>query len=157
MGYDVAVMTSLYCDTTIVKQIVLLFLQHMVPFPQISEGRQKGYALLPIYCSASAPEKKVSPATHAYHTHRARHSTGRTAQKNTYEGRKAMPNILVALGADKREIEEVGWGTSKGTFGKHYCPVRLFKCNCLLYCLLPQVFAVAYCPAQLSELSVQAN
>ena len=121
----------------------MLILQHKVLFPQISEGKQKGYGLLPIYRNASAPEKKVSPAAHAYHTHRARHSTGRTAQKNTHEGRKAMPNILVALGADKREIEEVGWGTGRGTFGKHYCPVRFSLCNCLLCCLLHEVFPTA--------------
>ena len=99
-------------------------MQHKVPFPQISEGRLKGYGLHPVYCSSAAPEKRVTPATHAYHTHKARHRTGRRALKNTYEGRVTKPNWLVArFGANKRSIEEVGWAADRGTMGKHYCKV----------------------------------
>ncbi|KAL0024452.1 hypothetical protein WJX77_005400 [Trebouxia sp. C0004] len=96
--------------------------KHKVSFPKVSEGRLKGYGLHPIYCNSYAPEKRVSPATHAYHTHQARHRTGRTAQKNTYEGRVTKPNMLVAkFGASKKAIEDAAWASGRGTMGKHYC------------------------------------
>ena len=104
-------------------QIDAPYLQHKVPMPNVLEGRQKGYGLAPVYCNASAPDKKVSPAVHAYHTHAARQRTGRIAQKNTYEGRVTMPNTLVARGADKKDIENVGWMQNRSTMHNHYLKV----------------------------------
>ena len=123
-------------------------MQHKVSFPQVSEGQLKGYGLHPIYCNSYAPENGVSPATHAYHTHQARHRTGRTAQKNTYEGRVTKPNMLVAkFGASKKAIEDAAWASGRGTMGKHYCVVSAPLCVYIFHfcfptsgtCLIPQL------------------
>ena len=106
-------------------------------FPEVVAGKQKGWGLQRVYCNAKSQYKSITPAAHGYATALARKRAGRTAFRNTHEGRTTKPNSMVMqYGTNPADIYRAGWSADQGTCYKSYEKVTSHRTAFVAYATL---------------------